>query len=711
MFIFCLGCGYQAYNHCAFVSHWTKSDLHKNKKSTKCSICFNEIIQIEFMKHLQTHKIAQIQCIYCQFGCNSAKLMQNHLMDVHPIELPYAACRLLGQNSSDSVQLTRMSEEVQKHLLCSLPLTKNQVNFMRPALDQYEYNAGIIPNDDSPSMICEILDENNRKHHQKMNNEIQIKYNIMNHEKLGSTRSPIRIQQPKPSTSTTTASDENSAPAIPSTNSVILATGDSTIKIAHVAYGVVELKNLNQDLESEIDAAARSLTTGTGLEHDDLYQCDTCKITVKNQLLFLGHLAIHTDLKTFTCTHCTKTFLSGLMLKNHIEIHLSHRYFCYYCNFTGPLQSIVDEHSATTHKCKTIVHPLIKTKKNPKTDFFVVCPSDVKSVENFGIKLIDKNKGKILQTKKYYSSEEADLLPRQSIYTAPVFCKKCSYSTKVRNNMYRHLIYNNCSKNSDTPEMDPVNPVPCLDTGEKYFDKMKNLAASSNTNENLIPNDQKYQFIPEERRYVCGVPTCQYQTQTDDMLRAHIESLHKSERSYSCTHCNHDLCNGKFVMAHIVLSHLCFHGPKLFKCPHCIFIHFLKQKVDKHIDEMHPRCKELTISIQRPKNADILAKSNKSTGCRWKCNICTKTSLDTKNQIKEHIKTIHRLSQQYQCKICPFQSDTKTSVKDHIQQVHGLNDIGHFECIFERIDSENDVTPIWRRDDPNRVSIFLSLMM
>lgn len=679
-------CEFQAFNHCAFVAHWKKTPLHQGKQSTICFICSATIAYMEFMAHLQSHKIAQIQCIYCHFGCNSIELMRCHLMDMHPTELPYSAGRLLHQNTIDSMQIIRMSQVVEKHLLCSPPLTERQMNFMRPALDQYDHNAGPIPNDDAASVTCESMDEVIKKRNQQLNEQAEKEYNISTYNRLRPTNADKLVSiQPTEMKMFSTSS-----------NPAVLATGDTTIKIAHVASGV-EMKNPINDLENEIEAAARSIVVGTGFDQNELFRCSTCRVTVTDELSFLAHLAKHL---TFTCIHCQGVFQNGLMLKNHIKIHAVHQYFCYCCNATGPIQSIVEEHARTTHNCKTVVHPLIANKQQ----FYVVCPSDVKSINDFAVKLIERNKGRMLMRKKYYSSDEADMLPRQQIYTAPVFCKMCSYNSKVRANIHRHLVNGVCTKNLETPEMDPVNPVPCLDTGEKYFDKMKNLAASSNVHDHLA-NDQKFQFVNEERRFVCGAPTCHYQTQTEEMLRGHIDALHRNDRAYHCTHCNTELCEGKFISANDVLNHLRFHDSKLFKCPACTFLHFLKAKVDKHIEEEHPRCKDTTIAIQRSKSFDNATRANKASAIRWKCNICMKTSFDTRAMIKAHMQTVHRLSQQYQCQKCSFQSDIKSCVKEHIQQKHGVVDAGNIEVIFERIDSENDVTPIWRRDDPNRVSI------
>ena len=74
-----------------------------------------------------------------------------------------------------------------------------------------------------------------------------------------------------------------------------------------------------------------------------------------------------------------------------------------------------------------------------------------------------------------------EVLPRQAIFTRPIRCGTCSYETKVRSNMVRHLELHieKDIQEAIPPSSAPVNPVPCLDKKEMMFDKMTNLAASS----------------------------------------------------------------------------------------------------------------------------------------------------------------------------------------------------------------------------------------
>jgi hypothetical protein len=99
-----------------------------------------------------------------------------------------------------------------------------------------------------------------------------------------------------------------------------------------------------------------------------------------------------------------------------------------------------------------------------------------------------------VRNKLVFHPEDVELLPRQAIYTRPVQCATCSYTTKVRSNMVRHLhlhLTSSIIPDVVPPDNAPVNPVPCLEKKEMMFDKMTNLAASSH-----IPATAKASEMP-----------------------------------------------------------------------------------------------------------------------------------------------------------------------------------------------------------------------
>lgn len=190
-----------------------------------------------------------------------------------------------------------------------------------------------------------------------------------------------------------------------------------------------------------------------------------------------------------------------------------------------------------------------------------MCPRGLRQDElnRFGVALIERNKRQQTSTKKFYSPDDIESLPRQEILKSSISCEICDYSTKVRTNMYRHLVAHKDEKS--VPKTDPVNPVPCLDSGEKHFDKMINLACSSNDGKTAASIHYDLSaFVPEARRFTCNARNCHYQNISENMLKRHLTTLHPNEEQYKCPHCNTLICQK--MDADKVIFHLRMHDSK-----------------------------------------------------------------------------------------------------------------------------------------------------
>lgn len=452
-------------------------------------------------------------------------------------------------------------------------------------------------------------------------------------------------------------------------------------------------------VQNEIDSTANTLLNETGVDSAALYRCafEGCTWLKTDEREFLMHLVQHQgDGATYKCAHCKQMFALPVDLKNHIKIHLKHRFFCYYCDTTASSQYAINQHFETNHNNEDAQYlPLNPMKFDLDKDIFVVCPKGVENINDFitrVVKRVDERQA----AKQSYLPEEIDLLPKRMIFAEEIQCGRCNYSNKVRTNLVRHF------KNGCTERQAPVNPVPCLSSSERHFDKMRNLAASSNpsdTSAELILG----KFVPEEKRYVCGAKSCQYQTLCADMLQQHIVTLHATEQYFRCPHCGDDLSNCSTPTE--ILNHFRYHDSKIFRCPYCQFIHYLKPQVEKHINETHPASKDRAITLDRPvKKAETAKIANKPVTYKWACNICLKM-FNTRALVKSHVSETHRLAYQFKCSLCSYSSDTKTAVKDHLMTEHRENDPLKIKSHFDRVESEADNSPIWKRD-PTRVSCF-----
>ncbi|XP_055312059.1 uncharacterized protein LOC129574245 isoform X2 [Sitodiplosis mosellana] len=650
---------------------------HSDKSFYNCNICSKTLKKSPNggdvdTKHLHEHGFSLCHCAYCSYYCTDTSSMHTHLRDEHPTKLPYSFVRIRNGSPNTqrqpSIAYFGYNDNHKDGLVC-LPLTETQLNFMNPSLSESIFNSGDPPGDDDSEPSIVAVD----------------KAQFNSARKLDEFETAQARQQYyiKPIDAITTVNrvpvNDESTFAIPSTSNENLVTTE---------YDAM--------MQREIDLSANTLLNETGVEKNDLYRCahENCTWVRSDEREFLMHLSQHQreGANVFTCFHCHNSYPLPVDLKNHINEHLKHRFFCFYCDVTTGTQQVMDDHFATSHRNQdTHYLPLNPLKYELTTDTFVACPSDTQAINDFITRLVNRFMEQ-RAAKKAYMPEESESLPHRSVFPHELQCGRCGYSNKVRVNLVRHF------RNGCNEQQAPVNPVPCLSSNERHFDKMKNLAASSNSS-SIESGIGKY--VPEEKRFVCGAKSCRYQSMSAEMLQKHIVTLHESDTCFGCPHCGEDLSHS--TTATEILNHLRYHDSKIFKCPHCPFIHYLKPQVERHISENHPTSKDRAITLERPaKKVEPVKPAAKSITYKWSCNICSKI-FNTRALVKAHLGDAHRLSCQFKCSICSFSHDTKAAIKEHLAAEHRENDATKIKSHFDRVESEADNTPIWRRDDPTRI--------
>lgn len=680
------------------------NQYHADKQYFHCPFCPMRLFKLKDhgidMTHFEEHGISLCHCAYCPFRSADAIKMKNHLRDEHPTRLAYALLRINNEttNSTDQASIVRAHESDKDSILCHPTFTIEQINFMNPSLSEHATNCVEVPNSADNSMCSDSDFKHNRQLKRQKSEHLLKKYKICAIEKL--------ITEKVATTSFGSLIDSEKLPVVSITDNDTICISDSP-----------ELACTIDSIQNEIDSAARTLLSEKGVNIKNLYCCgfDGCTWLKSNakEAEFLMHLSQH-RFGMFPCYHCGEEYERPTYLKDHIKkSHAAHRYFCYCCNNTESNYQSMVEHFKNIHK-NDLVHyfPLNPSRNDLNQDIFVVCPLTISSIKDFGVKLIEHRKDRML-TKKCYLPEEVHLLPTCHVFTEDVQCKKCGFKTKVRSNMKRHLMSKDCTESPEISiENGPVNPVPHLSKGEKYSDRMKNLAASSNVPDTAIieqfDSDPTLKYIPEGELYVCGALSCHYATQTSDMLRCHMVTLHQLDNEFYCPHCRTELAKGKPINASEILNHLRFHDAKLFKCPSCPYTHFMKNSVEKHICDVHTHIKDRIVqTIDRSsKKMEVIKPMSKSTIHKWKCNICVKTLFNTKSLVKQHLSKTHQIECQYQCGQCTFQDDTKARIKEHLSITHKDNPKIQVKVFFEQIECDVDNSPIWRRDDPTRVSLY-----
>lgn len=369
---------------------------------------------------------------------------------------------------------------------------------------------------------------------------------------------------------------------------------------------------------------------------DKLYRCviKTCR-TQLTESTFHNHIMYHistlglanSNNYIYKCPHCSAQYHRPAGIKAHIRNHARNRYFCYLCDETSSNPGQMLKHFSEKHwhtldlftkellMAKVVTNP-DGTEKVQDSCYYLAYTNDLSDSEirAYGEKLILEWQRKKSGSKTHFKSSEIDLLPIPPIFQREVNCGECEYKTKVRTNMYRHLLMH--KQNAQLPSgqsmlasVDPVNPVPCLNSSEKFFDKMTNLASSSlipstssgqtnSANSNKMPYKIPQMYIPEANRFKCGISDCNYVTISEDIFRSHLSTLHGSVQSYRCPFCQEEICK-RGMSADRVLGHLRFHSSILYRCEECNYLHYQRYIIERHINDKHATSKVNIVRHER----------------------------------------------------------------------------------------------------------------
>ncbi|XP_065365984.1 uncharacterized protein LOC135958964 [Calliphora vicina] len=535
----------------------------------------------------------------------------------------------------------------------------------------------------------------------------------------------------------------------------------------------------------------------TGLTDDKLYRCviKSCH-TQLTEGTFISHIMYHISTMggnpnnfVFKCPHCRAQYQRPAGIKAHIKNHARNRFFCYICEQTSTNPGQLLKHFSEKHwntlnmYTKELLKPKTSTDGSEQvldSGYYVAYTQELTDdeVRKFGEKLILEWQRKKSGSKTHFKSSEIDLLPLPAIFQREVNCGECKYKTKVRTNMVRHLQMhkqnpmsgNKTGAASNVNSVDPVNPVPCLNSSERFFDKMTNLASSS-----LIPSTStsasgaaatsatKSTFkIPycllENKCYTCGCYGCNYHTISEVLFRTHMSTLHSTATTFRCTFCQEQVCKKGITMDRI-LNHLRFHGSILYRCEECNYIHYLRHFVEKHINDRHASLKvnivthqrssednpegtttalaytgrkyketletdqpasSTSTAVTRSSNSEssvakpIATYGNTANGKgKWVCDVCGQKA-NTVGQIQTHCQQQHGVKNQYKCAHCNFGSQQLSQILSHIDDKHSGKTREACYMYHKSVNTSEEVTdtrPLWQRNDPTRVRHIRGILM
>ncbi|CAG5046988.1 unnamed protein product [Parnassius apollo] len=286
--------------------------------------------------------------------------------------------------------------------------------------------------------------------------------------------------------------------------------------------------------------------------------------------------------------------------------------------------------------------------------------------------------------------------------------------------MVRHLQLH--AEQQPVPQTAPVNPVPHLETNEKHFDKMVNLASSSiasrapeklnKTDRHpvvnlLIPPEaaSRYpKYVPDRQRYTCGAKGCCYISVDETMLKYHWETLHSGTNDFHCVHCPpyQHLDTTKPLTACRIIAHLKMHDIRLYACSSCSYYHHRRQVLDKHIAEIHSTGHVMVVreeSVSQTLNVSQPSTVAPTMDLKpWQCGLCKFKSM-LRPEVVEHCAKIHQSKMQYKCTYCAFRTSTLENITKHQSKSHAgkAQETFYFYYREGSIPDEPDGTPRWQK--------------
>ncbi|XP_058827439.1 uncharacterized protein LOC131687373 [Topomyia yanbarensis] len=472
----------------------------------------------------------------------------------------------------------------------------------------------------------------------------------------------------------------------------------------------------DEALMLEAERVAMEMIKDTGLPKSVIYKCvfKGCNSVLADGTGMRKHLTFsHMPSNQYACVHCKgkPSFPNVMAFTQHLKTHEAQRIFCFMCDYKGSFPPEVIKHVKDVHKTNKPTILFLNPKKNdPNNDIILFAPGQPAETEKkaFYKKLIEiynhKLQAALNQQKTHFAPEECENLPKQAIFSQMVYCSSCQYCTKVRLNMFRHLK----GHLNDMPvsNVDPKNPVPCWGQGEKHFDRMRNPAASSQEDDDLI---QSLCFVQENKRYICGAADCRYLTINETMLRNHLSTLHADAKDYKCPHCPAvHIFSGQLNVSKL-LEHLKLHDKELYRCSKCGMFLNNKNEMDRHINEKHSTVANVSIFVIRDGSTAGSVSSvaaDDEVVFKWKCDVCKFKSV-TISEMRAHMQETHNINAKYRCSRCLYSCSNKSLFSGHFEKDHPgceIVIISMYKAI-DGDDSRADTTPLWRRETSKTRSI------
>ncbi|KAG6458947.1 hypothetical protein O3G_MSEX011135 [Manduca sexta] len=733
------GCNFRTYTPTQFAEH-----LMRHQAPYPCSICSIAVQSpSELVHHMKIHGLRLYQCTSCVFGADNEPEMLAHASSRHPDKLPQAYLRVVT-NKDGSSEIRVLPRAILNKL--KVPFrdvtSKDNDNPVREAerslaleklIGHTEAMTSIEPiesttdeNNDDVSADPGIIEDSEVLLTENMEHDVMAPPALLPHS------------SPRPNELEITEdlkhkSEDNSVSSIKTEPGVETKNISSDTVVYCLDSDDDEPKSRVIDISDDDHTSAPTTAKSSQLEVpreykkvplDSLFKCPKCYIFVRNVTGFKRHLFTCVGTKPFTlgvvqCPHgICNTHLGSIAeiaehyLKNHADRKIT-IYACGVCKEKFRSATLTKKHMKTTHKSFNFA---------ANAPISIEGDNRVYTINESAQRATQKRKSSSDSSKlKRYGPQDIDQLPINPILDSLVYCALCEFNTKVRLNLVRHLQLH--AEQQPVPDTAPVNPVPHLESNERHFDKMVNLASSSIINRAqekptrsdlppvslLVPDASRYpKYVPDRLRYTCGAKSCSYISLDEVMLRIHWETLHSNSNDYLCVHCpphQHTDMN-KPLSAVRIIGHLKMHEENLYACSSCNFYHCKRAILEKHLSKCPNDPKEAQVMVVREGGvtpvpvptppATVSASAPTMDLKPWQCGLCSFKSM-LRPEVTEHCFKIHQSKMQYKCNYCPFRTSAVENVTKHQANAHSnkAGDVFYYYYREGSIPDDDDGTPLW----------------
>ncbi|KAH8387573.1 hypothetical protein KR093_008029 [Drosophila rubida] len=401
--------------------------------------------------------------------------------------------------------------------------------------------------------------------------------------------------------------------------------------------------------ETPICLVFEELLRDTGYSDDKLYACPFkgCNVNLTEDA-FVNHVRYHKSSNPNTgplvCKFCSQTNEKAMALRAHLQhMHQRHKYFCSICLETtvNPrlmLQHMRSLHEAEFQKLNFQQHFLELTAASDASDMpkcwvsAMEQPFGQEQMEDFLSRLIEELRVR-RNNKWIYRPSELHLVAKRNGGHRQLMCAECKSVTNEPKALFTHLLRHREQavrlaypvEEAATPAaaaMQPAQqelittieaPTTAASEDQHQADEQLPIVPAKVA----VPGRQlvmppRYQFVPKELRYKCGVPDCGQQWDTELAFRQHLTTRHSYTDVYKCPHCQYE---ERSLVLEKLLEHLSHHKRHIYQCGACTSFMPRRSCIDRHIHDKHAGSgQDVDVIIHR---RDIATTLSKPAEVRW----------------------------------------------------------------------------------------------